>query len=68
MNQQHTRMVFDGVGDRERAAVDLLTFHQEAVDRPRLYRIMYAPRRQPEDVEMSRVYSEWICRYYMGEI
>lgn len=58
--------VFEGFGDRERAAVDLRDFQQEATDRPHLYRIMYNPPRQQVDIEMCHVLSWWLCQRYSG--
>lgn len=68
MSQQRVHSIIDAFSDREHAAVDLLDFQKEATDRPRLYRIMYVPSRQPEDVEMCRVWSQWICQHYLGEL
>lgn len=60
--------IMDVLGDQERAAADLLAFQKEAEDRPMPYRIMYTPPRQPEDVETCRRLSQWLCRYYLGEV
>ena len=65
-NQKQTIAVIDGLGRLEQAAVDLQTSQKEAVDRPRLYRVMHAPQRQPEDIEMCRSLSQWLCRHYLG--
>lgn len=66
MSQQQSLM--DKFSDQERAAADLFALQKEAEDRPKLYRIMYTPPRQPEDVETCRRLSQWLCQYYLGEI
>lgn len=63
-----SQLTLDGVGDIERAAADLFASQKEAEDRPQLYRIMYTPPRQPKDVEMCGLLSQWLCRYYLGEL
>ena len=66
-NKKHQQTVLDNLRYQEQAAVDLLASQKEATDRPRLYRVMNIPTRQPEDVEMARRLSRWLCRYYSGE-
>lgn len=64
----NVRAILDRFGDHERSAVDLLALQQEATDRPRLYRVAYTLPRQPEDIEMSRWLSEWLCQHYLSEL
>jgi hypothetical protein len=60
----HLIFLIDSLRDRERAAAELYALQVESAERPRLYRLMYVPPRQRQDVEMSCWLSRWLCEYF----
>lgn len=58
------KLILSGFADLNHAAADLRAERREQLDRPRLYRVLTIPARQPADVIMCHRLSAWLCQYY----